>query len=84
MSDGGRRRVAGGQVREIGVMTPGLQAQRGKQLLTQTELAAKAGVSRATVANAERGARVGLASVEKLAKALGVNIDVLTAAPAEE
>lgn len=80
MSDG-RRQAVGGQVREVGVTLLSLQAWRLKRLKTQVELAEAAGVSRATVANAERGLRVAYTSAEKLATALETTVDELRAAP---
>jgi transcriptional regulator with XRE-family HTH domain len=82
MSDG-RRQAIGGQVREVGVTLPSLQAWRLKRLKTQKELADAAGVSRATVANAERGSRIAYASAEKLATALDTSVEELQKSPDE-
>lgn len=76
-TDETRRQVIGGQVRKLGVSLPALQAWRQKRLKTQTELAEAAGVSRATVANAERGTRIALDSAEKLARALDTTVEEL-------
>jgi DNA-binding XRE family transcriptional regulator len=76
-----RRQAIGGQVREVGVTVPSLQAWRLQRLKTQKELAESAGVSRATVANAERGSRIAYASAEKLAKALDTSVDALQKTP---
>lgn len=80
MSDG-RRQAFGRQVREAGVTLPGLHAARLKALVKQVELAEKAGVSRATVTNAERGQRVAYVSAEKLAKALDTSVEALQQTP---
>ena len=45
---------------------------RSKAALTQAELGVKAGIGRATVANAEAGKPVRMPTVRKLAEALGV------------
>jgi putative transcriptional regulator len=51
---------------------------RERQGLTQVELAEKAGVRRATVSDYERGRlRIDLATLEKLANALGVDAAML-------
>lgn len=81
MGDGGRRQAIGGQVREVGVTLPSLQAWRLKSLKTQKELAEVADVSRATVANAERGSRIAYVTAEKLAKALNTSVEALQQAP---
>lgn len=49
---------------------------RNQQGLTQTELAAKAGVSRPTVARVESGDDVSTATLEKVAAALGLAIEL--------
>lgn len=82
MSDG-RRQAIGGQVREVGVTLPSLQLWRLKRLKKQVELAEAAGVSRGTVTNAERGARIAYASAEKLAKALETTVQELQRQPEE-
>ena len=51
---------------------PRLRATRLAAVLTQAELAAKAGVSETTVVTAERGRKVRISTVRKLAAALGV------------
>lgn len=76
-----RRQAVGGQVREVGVVVPSLQTWRLKRLKTQKELAEAAHVSRATVANAERGSRIAYASAEKLAIALDTTVDALQETP---
>ena len=50
---------------------------RTAQLLTQRELAQRAGISRATLNGLERGGRVRLATVEALAEALSVSVSEL-------
>lgn len=76
-----RREVTGGQVRDIGVTLPYLQAWRQHRLRTQKELADAAGVSRSTIASAERGARIAVRTAEQIAGALGATIDDLQHAP---
>lgn len=49
---------------------------RNQQGLTQTELAEKAGVSRPTVARVESGEDVSTATLEKVAAALGLAIEL--------
>lgn len=49
---------------------------RNQQGLTQTELAAKAGVSRPTVARVESGDDVSTATLEKVAAALGLKVEL--------
>ncbi len=52
---------------------PGLLAARERVLLTQRELAAKAGLTQATVQRIETGAtKARISTVRKLAEALGV------------
>ena len=77
----GRRQAVGGQVREVGVVVPSLQSWRLRRLKTQKELADAAGISRATVANAERGSRIAFVSAEKLAAALTTTVEALQATP---
>lgn len=71
------REVVGGKVREVGVLLPSLQRIRQEKLQTQAELAHAAGVSRPTVANAERGQKISARSAHKMAEALGVSLDEL-------
>ena len=56
---------------------------RADRLLTQSELAKKAGITRETVVNAEAGKPLRLATVRKLAKALGIEESALFRAPQE-
>lgn len=56
---------------------------RADRLLTQTELAKKAGVTRETVVSAEAGQPIRLATVRKLAAALGIEEAALFRAPQE-
>jgi len=63
--------------RTVGIEVPHLQAWRLRRLMKQGELAAAAGVSRFTVQRAERGERVSITNVRKLAQALGVTADQL-------
>ena len=51
---------------------PGLRAARFAAVLTQEELAELAHVSEATVVAAEKGRKVRISTVRKLAEALGV------------
>ena len=51
---------------------PKLRAARLAAVLTQAELAAKAGVAEATVVSAEHGKKVRISTVRKLAAALGI------------
>lgn len=76
-----RRQAIGGQVRALGVTLPSLQTWRLKRLKTQKELADAAEVSRATVANAERGSRIAYTTAEKLATALETTVEALQATP---
>ena len=80
----GRRRAFGRQVREAGVVLPGLPDARLKALMKQVELAEKAGVSRATVTNAEAGKVIAYASAEKLATALKTTVEDLQKSPEGE
>ena len=58
---------------------PGLRAVRERVLLTQRELAAKAGLTQATVQKIETGAsKARISTVRKLAAALGVPAAELT------
>lgn len=52
---------------------------RDKQGLTQTELAAKAGVSRPTVARVELGVAISIATLERIADALGLDVGLVPA-----
>ena len=52
---------------------PRLRAARRDAVLTQAELATAAGLSEATVVAAEKGQRVRISTVRKLAAALGVD-----------
>lgn len=49
---------------------------RNQQGLTQTELAERAGVSRPTVARVESGDDVSTATLEKVAAALGLTVEL--------
>ena len=51
---------------------PSLRTTRLAAVLTQAELAAKAGVAEATIVSAEHGRKVRISTVRKLAAALGV------------
>lgn len=59
-------------VAEQGVSVPHLARLRIRQALSQAELAKLAGVSRPTIIAAERGERIKLRNVRKLAAALAV------------
>jgi transcriptional regulator with XRE-family HTH domain len=52
--------------------TPHLRAWRESRWINQTELAQRAGVSRATVARGEAGGLIGWPSIRKVAEALGI------------
>lgn len=52
---------------------------RGKRGLSQTALAAKAGVSRATVARVELGTPISVTTLDKILKALNLEIKVTRA-----
>lgn len=54
-----------------------IRKARDEQGLTQTELASKAGVSRPTVARVELGVAISIATLEKIADALGLNIGLI-------
>jgi transcriptional regulator with XRE-family HTH domain len=60
-----------------GLVVPHLEAWRLDQALTQRELAAKAGVGRSTIMNAESGKPVSLPNVRKIAAALGISVHQL-------
>lgn len=53
-----------------------IRTARMEQGLTQTELAERAGVSRPTVARVEAGEDVSTATLEKVAAALGLAIEL--------
>ena len=61
---------------------PRLRQVRRAAVLTQADLAARAGVSEATVVAAERGKPVRISTVRKLAAGLGVDPAALLRAPA--
>ena len=56
-----------------------IRKARDEQSLTQTELAAKAGVSRPTVARVELGVAISIATLEKIADALGLDVGLVPA-----
>lgn len=60
---------------------PGLREARFAAVLTQAELAKEAGVSETTVVAAEKGRKVRISTVRKLAWALGVYPEELTKPP---
>jgi transcriptional regulator with XRE-family HTH domain len=65
-----------------GLTVPGLRAARLRAVLTQAQLAARAGVSVFTVSRLERGERPAtIPTVQRLAAALGVEPGVLTRPP---
>jgi transcriptional regulator with XRE-family HTH domain len=65
-----------------GIPVPGLREARRRALLTQEQLAARAGVNVYTVSNAERGQPAAIPTIQKLAAALAVEPHALTEPPA--
>jgi DNA-binding XRE family transcriptional regulator len=63
---------------------PYLRPMRERAILTQAQLAEQAGIGRATVIAAERGDRVRVHVLEKLARALGVEKQALVYGPEAE
>lgn len=64
---------------------PHLKAWRLKRFIGQAEMARSAGISKGTVARAERGTEVvSFANIRKLAEVLGVTPDVLLTDPDEQ
>lgn len=63
---------------------PRLRAERLAVVLTQAELAMRAGVAEATVVAAERGKKVRISTVRRLAAALGIKPEELIARREEE
>jgi transcriptional regulator with XRE-family HTH domain len=61
---------------------PSLRQERERKLLTQAQLASQAGVSRSAIVAAEKGARIRIFILERLAQALQVEKQALTAIPA--
>jgi transcriptional regulator with XRE-family HTH domain len=55
------------------VEVPYLRAWRLERLLTQGQLAELAGVGRSSITAAENGGRLGLLTISRLAKALGIS-----------
>jgi len=53
-----------------------VRSARDEQRLTQAELADKAGISRPTVARVEAGEDVSTATLEKIAAALGLKVEL--------
>lgn len=64
-----------------GVVVPHLTAWRIHRVLTQTQLAEKAHVSRPTMTRAERGERIDLPTIRKLAAALNIAPETLLERP---
>lgn len=58
-------------------LLPGLRSLRMRRVLSQAGLAKAAGVGVSTVAGAEQGYAVRRESVEKMARALGIDAQVL-------
>ena len=54
-----------------------LKKIREKQLLTQTDLAKKAGVAIGVITRAESGVKISLGSIKRLAKCLGIRPEKL-------
>jgi transcriptional regulator with XRE-family HTH domain len=63
---------------------PSLFYWRIKALLTQRQLAEKAGVATSTVANGEQGHALSLLTAAKIAQALGVTVRQLRETPPEK
>lgn len=59
-------------------MSIGQQVRKARyeQGLTQAELAARAGVSRPTVARVELGVAISIATLEKIVEALGLTVEL--------
>ncbi|WP_054953104.1 helix-turn-helix domain-containing protein [Flaviflexus massiliensis] len=53
-----------------------IRRARDEQGLTQVELAERAGVSRPTVARAECGVAISIATLEKIVGALGLTVEL--------
>lgn len=66
------------------MQTPGLRTARQRALLTQTELAAAAKVSRATVARMEAGEVARFVTIRRIAKALRIESAELTGAATDD
>ena len=66
-----------------GIAVPHLRKLRDAAVLTQAELAARAGVARNVVVRAENGAPVRASTARKLASALGVPPGVLVTRQAD-
>lgn len=60
-----------------GVVLAGLRQYREYALLTQGMLAQEAGVSRATIGDAEQGERISIRNARKIAAALGLAPETL-------
>lgn len=67
-----------------GVALPALRQRRLDAFYTQAALAALAGVSRATVGEAEQGQRISRTNARKIAAALGISPQQLLNAPDQE
>jgi transcriptional regulator with XRE-family HTH domain len=65
------------------VRLPGLRALRLKSLMTQEQLATKAGIARVTLARIEAGGPTKLPTAAALARALGVRARDMTVLPAD-
>jgi transcriptional regulator with XRE-family HTH domain len=63
---------AAGGAAQVLYRLPGLRALRARRLLTQLELARRAGVSKFTIVRLERGGHATARTVRQLAEALGV------------
>lgn len=64
-----------------GIALPFLEAWRLYCLLTQRQLAEQSGVSRSTIVAAEHGARLRVATIDKLARALALPSSTLAHTP---
>lgn len=56
---------------------PGLKPIREQKLMTQSELAKKSKVTQSVISSAEKGQKISLGSIKKIAKGLGVSPDRL-------
>ncbi len=67
-----------------GLRVPHLAMYRKRAALSQSELAERAHVSRATVIRGERGGSIRYAAVRQMAEVLGVSPEQLTQTPSKQ